>query len=316
MIAILGSGFGLYGYLPALVGGCGQRVVLPESYRARFCERPELARFAGSVQWERDAATALDCAEGVVIALRPLDQNSWIDHCLEQVNIRRLVLEKPLADSPETAAVLSGGLDRSRKVVRMGYTFRYTPWGKQLKDSLRGEKESRAVSIQWRFLAYHFRHDLKNWKRFSVSGGGAIRFYGIQLIALLAEIGYRDVISSRSFGPSVNEVEKWTASFAGSRLPKCDILINTRAGSPHFYVELLAASSLEVDAVLANLTDPFDPMGEACPQEGLDRRVPALTSLCCSLWEQSTEGHSWYEHTINLWRFVEENTQFQITNVV
>ena len=48
MFAIRGSGFGLYGYLPALVG-CGRRVVLPERYRARFAERPELAPFANEV---------------------------------------------------------------------------------------------------------------------------------------------------------------------------------------------------------------------------------------------------------------------------
>ena len=54
MFAILGSGFGLYGYLPALVEGCEQPVVLPERYRARFDERSELARFAINVQWEDD----------------------------------------------------------------------------------------------------------------------------------------------------------------------------------------------------------------------------------------------------------------------
>lgn len=45
-IAILGSGFGLYGYLPALVAHCVQRVVLPERYRQRLEERSELAQYA------------------------------------------------------------------------------------------------------------------------------------------------------------------------------------------------------------------------------------------------------------------------------
>ena len=313
MIAILGSGFGLYGYLPALVGGCGQRIVLSERSRARFCERPELARFAGDVQWERDEATALDCAEGVVLALQPIDQGEWIPRCLARANIERLLLEKPLASSPEVAAALFGDLTRSRKVIRMGYTFRYTEWGKRIRDALGPTRESRPLSIQWNFLSHHFRYDLRKWKRFSVSGGGAIRFYGIQLIALLAEIGYRDVILSRSFGKSVDEVEKWTASFAGPGLPECDIVVDTRATVGKFRVELISNSSTERGAVFANLIDPFDSMGEACQSDGLDRRVSILSSLCRSLWEQSISEHVWYEATIELWRCIEEKTRFEMS---
>jgi predicted dehydrogenase len=312
VIAILGSGFGLYGYLPALVGGCGQRIVLSERYRARFCERPELARFAGDVQWERDEATALDCADGVVLALRPSDQSAWIPRCLARANIERLLLEKPLASSPEVAAALFGELTRSRKVIRMGYTFRYTAWGKRILDALGRTRESRTLSIQWNFLSHHFRDDLHNWKRFHVSGGGAIRFYGIQLIALLAEIGYRDVIVSRSFGKSVDEIEKWTASFAGPGLPECDIVVDTRAAVGTFRVELLSNSSTALGAVVANLSDPFDSTGEACQSGGLDRRVSILSRLCRSLWEQSINEYVWYQSTIELWRCIEEKTQFEM----
>lgn len=313
MIAILGSGFGLYGYLPALVGGCGQRVVLSERYRARFCERPELARFAGDVQWERDEATALDCADGVVLALRPIEQSEWIPRCLARPNIERLLLEKPLASSPEAAAALFRELTRSRKVIRMGYTFRYTAWAKRMRDALGTARESRPLSIQWNFLSHHFRNDLRNWKRFNVSGGGAIRFYGIQLIALLAEIGYRDVIWSRSSGKSVHEVEKWSASFAGPGLPECDIAVDTRAVVDKFGVELLSNSSPERHTVFANLIDPFDSTGGACQSGKLDSRVSMLSRLCRSLWEQSSSENVWYEATIELWRRVEEQTRFEMS---
>lgn len=311
MIAILGSGFGLYGYLPALVEGCGQSIVLPERYRARFCERSELAQFASDVQWEQDEATALDCADGAVLALRPIDQDEWIRRCLARPNIQRLLLEKPLASSPEVAAALFDDLARSGKVVRMGYTFRYTPWGKQIQDALDGGRESRPPSIQWNFLAHHFRHDLRNWKRFHVAGGGAIRLYGIQLIALLAEIGYRDVILSRSFGKSADEVEEWTASFAGPGLPDCNVGVHTKAAVDNFRAELLSSSTTEPAAVFANQVDPFDSTNEACP-EGLDRRVSILGHLCRSLWEQSNSENAWYEATIELWRRIEKKTRFEI----
>lgn len=312
MIAILGSGFGLYGYLPALVSGCGERIVLLKRYHARFCERPELARFAQDVQWERDEATALRCADGAVIALPPIAQSEWIPQCLALPNIERLLLEKPLAVSPEIAAGLSGDLARSGKTVRMGYTFRYTAWGTGIRDALKMKKENRSLSIQWNFRAHHFRHDLRNWKRFHVSGGGPIRFYGIQLIALLAEIGYCDVTSSRSFGNSPDEIEKWTASFAGPGLPECDAVVNTRASVRSFRVGLLPNSGTETEAEFANQADPFESPSETDSLEGLDRRVPALSRLCRSLWEQSVNDYAWYDAVIELWRRIEEKTHFEI----
>ncbi len=128
MFAILGSGFGIYGYLPALVG-CAQRIVLPVRYRARFCDRPELVRFTPDVDWAENENTALSCADGVVLALRPINQSEWVPRCLAHSNINRLLLEKPLAHTPEVAAVLFDDLLRSKKTFRIGYTFRFTVWG-------------------------------------------------------------------------------------------------------------------------------------------------------------------------------------------
>ncbi len=294
MIAILGSGFGLYGYLPALIGGCGERVTLPEQYRARFDKRPELSRFAGSVQWERDEVAALDSADGVVLALPPIKQADWIPRCLARPHLKRLLLEKPLASSPTVAIALCSELAGSDKLVRMGYTFRFTPWGKQLQSNVG------AFSITWTFLAHHFRHDLLNWKRTTVTGGGAIRFYGIQLIALLAEIGYRKVLSSRSMGESENEIEKWMATFTGPELPECRVALDTRAEVDRFRMEL-------PDQRIADQSDPFTEAGD------LDRRVPGLTSLCRTLCQPDAGEAVWYRATLELWQQVEEKTQFEIT---
>ena len=312
MVAILGSGFGLYGYLPALVGGCRQRIVLPENYRVRLSGRPELAHFAGSVHWERDESSALDCADEAVVALRPIDQGTRIPLLLKRANIQAVLLEKPLVGSPETAATILRDLIDSRKVVRMGYIFRYTSWGEQLLNTLQEIGKDRLLVIQWKFLAHHFRYDLGNWKRFSESGGGAIRFYGIQLIALLAEIGYHDVAWSRSVGPSANEIEKWSACLEGEGLPNCNVIVNTKAESERFRVEWRGGSRPEPDVVLADMLHPFASAEAVSQTEGLDPRVPALIRLCRSLWQETTNEYVCYEAMVNLWRAIETKTQFQM----
>jgi predicted dehydrogenase len=267
------------------------------------------------MQWERDEAIALECADGVVVALQPGQQSEWVARCLAHPNLERILVEKPLATSPDAARTLLDDLAQSGKgkVIRIGYTFRYTEWGRRLRGVLKQSGQGKRLLIEWRFLAHHFRHELSNWKRFTGSGGGAIRFYGIQLIALLAELGYRSVMRSESFGSSADVIEKWTASFSGPGLPECEVTVDTRSAVETFRAELLVGSATERAVVFANLSDPFDSRGTAEPSEGLDRRVPALTALCRSLWEPSLNEELWYKATIELWRSIEEATSFEIS---
>jgi hypothetical protein len=310
MMAIFGSGFGLYGYLPALIDGCGARVVLPERYRTRFCERIELERFSSNVQWEQNEGKVLDCANGVVLALQPTNQIQWIHECIARTNIELLMLEKPLAHSPVVAKNLFDDLIRSGKVFRIGYTFRYTEWGKQLRSMLGANSENRFLKIRWSFMAHHFRHDFHNWKRFNSAGGGAIRFYGIHIIALLSEIGYRNVTLSRVTGTSPDEVEKWVAIFEGSGLPECEVIVDTKSNVSEFKIEIISNSNgLSDSTIFTNLSDPFESKNNIYKLDKLDQRVPIIIQLCRSLWVKCANEYEWYEATLQLWTNVEDKTE-------
>ena len=130
-VAILGSGFGLYGYLPALAA-LQSRVLLPERYRTVVASRAELSGFAAGIDWVADEHAAIDCAQALVIARRPADQSSLIAEILRQNELKRLLLEKPLAPTPALAAQLQNQIEASGKILRMGYMFGFTDWGRDL----------------------------------------------------------------------------------------------------------------------------------------------------------------------------------------
>jgi hypothetical protein len=311
--AIIGSGFGLYGYLPALAAEYKGRIALPERYRQRFFSRPELAPYEERVRWVKDEETALGCAEGVVLTLPPTEQAKWVRRCFAHSNVVRLLLEKPLAPSPDDGGRLLENLHSSDKVFRIGYIFRYTAWGKLLLDALSSKRGSgRRLSMHWTFLAHHYRHDLNSWKRFSVEGGGAIRFYGIHVIALLAEAGYSQVATSFAPTQAGGEVERWTATFAGTGLPECHVLVDTRSPMNRFLVQETASdgrTGLDV-----SLSNPFEASRQTEDLNGQDERVPVLRKLCRSLWDRQRDQNGWYDATIALWRRVETQTRYEPTS--
>jgi predicted dehydrogenase len=312
--AILGSGFGLYGYLPAIIEAGCDRIVLPKRYRAKFSTRPELSHFADAIEWVFDENAALERADCVIAALNPDLQMRWVSHCRQMPNVERLVLEKPLAPTPDAAASLFDDLIDAAKIFRIGYVFRLTPWGQKMRHALaacpRGG-DMGELFITWRFLAHHYRYPSTTWKRYQSSGGGALRFYGIQLIALLAELGYGNVLSSNISGPDADEIVRWSASFSGTGLPDCRVAIDTKAASNNFIIERTGPGA----AVLVDQSDPFEIAQDTQLPGELDKRIPLLVRLCCSLWDEETDSYTWYRGALDLWSAVEKVSLFEVTGL-
>lgn len=294
--AILGSGFGLYGYLPALISGCDKQVYLPERYRAKLRERTDVRHFEDIVRWRSDDEAILEEVDAVVISRRPRDQEQLIRRCVQIPHIQALIIEKPLGMTPGSALAVLDALEASRKSYRIAYIFRYMPWTAQLRQALQSHDASDPIRIVWRFRAHHYAHRLRNWKRQVSEGGGALRFFGIQLIGLLAEIGYRDVANSQFTSSRQNECEAWSAEFGGERLPRCRVDVETNSAEERFLVEFTESQS--GSGRMIDLDDPF----QQCAQiGGLDRRVAILTELCRELIDGRDTVHGWYRRSLTLW---------------
>jgi predicted dehydrogenase len=307
--AILGSGFGLYGYLPALIG-CGERVVLSSRYRERFQSRKELARFADNIGWAEDEDAALASASGIVVALRPGDQAAWIPRCLSQPQLARLMLEKPLAPTPAEAVRLQKLLAASGRSFRIGYTFCGTPWATAIHEFADNNPHG-LLSISWQFMAHHYRHDLLSWKRLLAEGGGAIRFYGIQLIAVLAEFGYREVVASQSFGGSEQEIVRWTATVAGKGLPDCRLVVDCKSDVTEFVVH--GQSPRDPELRLFGNRDPFGDDARMATPDGLDSRVGLLREVIGPLLLPSSGPPAWYDDVLLLWQEIETRSVFSLS---
>jgi predicted dehydrogenase len=300
---ILGSGFGLYGYLPALLD-LGHRVALPTRYRSVIGARSELSQFMPRVDWCEDVDEALARSDAAIIALRPVDQARWISRLAQMANIRALILEKPITPTPGLSASLLEELERAGKHYRVGYSFRLLPWAQRLRAALGGGADG--ISLDWTFLAHHYRHDLANWKRFDAEGGGALRFYGIHLVALLAELGYDDVSASTLWRPSDTETQRWEATFAGPGRCPFTVNVDSRAGETTFRIAVRQGE--QAREMLVDQPDPFSAERATSPQ-GQDIRVGVLERLCSSLGEIEDDHATRQRAIIALWARIEETSR-------
>ena len=303
MYGILGSGFGLYGYLPAVAILSSKPVLLPLRYRSIIASRSDIYHLLDNIEWRSDEDGLLEDASNIVIAKRPQDQLELVSKCASFPRIDGIILEKPLANSPELSQRTFDNLIVSGKKFRISYLFCLTKWAELLLSILSSKNNLTAISIEWKFLAHHYVNDLKTWKRFHYFGGGALRFYGIHLIALLAEIGYQDVNVSEVIGTTPGEVESWKSEFSGNSLPRCNVLVDSRSCDRRFVIKLHAGNQ---SFILMDSVDPFIDSTTDGELNALDRRVTLVSKLCKSLHDDNENPYSWYAQCNSLWNAVEK----------
>lgn len=280
-LAIVGGGFGLYGYLPAVIESVPDaQIAMNARHRERLIQREDVKIHEQRVMWTEEDALLKDC-NAVIIAVPPKEQEEWVKRCLATPSVTHVLLEKPVAATPAASIDLHNALIRSGKTFRVGYNFRFTDWGQALLAESKGVED-----IVWRFKAHHFTNDLSNWKKDHAMGGGALRFYGIHVIALLSELGYKNVILSTLSG----DASRWTAEFAGGNLPVCRVSVDSNDENATFSVNGARRSLFEETST---------------PN---DARVPYLKLLLTDWLGGGALYKDWYGKTLDLWRLVEDKT--------
>ncbi len=182
MIGILGSGFGLYGYLPA-VCQIGSKVALLSKSKQKFYSRLELAQYTNQIIWFESETDLFSNVKTLIIALPPFMQGKYFELAIQYKNIENYIFEKPLEKNPQEAMRLLSVIIAARVNFRIGYTFCYSPWGKELLNYIESNG-CESFRLNWVIKKRkEFVSDL-NWKENKVAGGGLLRFYGIHALAL------------------------------------------------------------------------------------------------------------------------------------
>lgn len=175
-VAIVGSGFGMYCLLPAfsrikeckVVSICGKNSERMENY----CKKFSLNRYT---DWKE--MLQKEKPDAVAIAIIPKHQYEIAKHALE--NGIAVFAEKPLTTSVDTALELNK-LAKEKKLPNMlDFIFPEIPEWRETKKAIENKVigEILNVNVNWTFLSYDLKNNIKSWKTDVGQGGGALSFY-------------------------------------------------------------------------------------------------------------------------------------------
>ena len=175
-VAVVGSGFGLYGVLPAfqripacaVAGLCGRS----SERLLRYCQETAVPVFH---DWR---VTLEECRpDAIAVAVIPRHQHEILACALERGIA--VFAEKPLAVNVAQATPLLAQA-RAKKVANMvDFLFPEIPEWSRARQLLEEGAIGRALHLKmnWRFLGHEIKNQIQSWRTRPEEGGGALSFY-------------------------------------------------------------------------------------------------------------------------------------------
>lgn len=295
---IIGGGFGLYGYLPAISQKMNCEVIVLKKNFKTITNRVELKKYIGAIGLVESYAELVQRSNSLVISTPPQMQEKYIALiCSKKSKYENLILEKPLASNPIAAKKLLTLSIEKAESVRIGYSFIETEWAKSILESFNLNK-NKEIYIGWEFYAHHFKYHIDSWKAIHNMGGGVLRFYGIQIIALLIYINEAVfLVDSTIFYSQQDRPYRWIAKFQFKNGVIIDININSKSRDEKFVI------SSHINNIV--LKSPFDNQGSNALD---DSRVPILKKLIDTNSKENKKIYKYYSDVNDLWLKVESNT--------
>lgn len=176
-IGIIGSGFGLYGQLPAFNSIPKCRVVCITGKKT-----PRLLKYCKSINLTKiytdwNLMLKNEQLDAVALAVPPN-----IQYQIAKAAINKglhVFAEKPLAANLKQAKELYALAAKKKVVTAVDFIFPEIPEWQKVKSLLDKEVYGKLkhVSVNWDFESYDIKNKIASWKTDAARGGGALAFY-------------------------------------------------------------------------------------------------------------------------------------------
>ena len=251
---VLGGGFGIYGYIPAIFNN-GWDVLTLEKYRDNISERKELLKYQSAIEYAADDSSLIKRCNSLVVARDP---NSQVRTIKSLGNFKGWIfLEKPLAPKVSQHEEMLNFLET--RDFSIAYLFPFTKWYELLVEKVL-KKEISKILITWEVLPKE-----SNWKWEISKGGGLCDFYGVHFVKLIDHLN----ISMNSL---TCEASKGKIEICGRNGEGLELIIRISSGRTNKFAVLTAKLK---ETMIALYMEP-SPFGDIGTRGVEDPRVPIL----------------------------------------
>lgn len=180
MVGILGSGFGLYGYLPAICQVSNEKVYLLNKAKEILLGRSELTKYFDRITWIESSSEIISTCETLIIAYPPQYVYPLIELIETSSTLKKIIVEKPICQNSTTSLQFISRVKNKEIKIISGFLFIYAEWYQNLVNCNNGD-----ININWNFLKKSSLISDLSWKYSSNQGGGALNMYGLHLLSIL-----------------------------------------------------------------------------------------------------------------------------------
>ena len=299
MYTILGKGFGLYGYLPAIIlNNCN--LVLSKEYKLNIQKRKDINIYINRIKWTESIGEAINLSNNVILAIPPKEQFKFLHKNETNIANKTMFLEKPIAASPKESLILLKIIEKKKIRFYVNYSFIYLDWFKKLYSKINYLKPDAIVKITWKFKAHFLKTNVMNWKSNFELGGGILRFYGIHLIAVLTALNYENCKIIKFKNDSKFIIYK----FINANKAAIEIAINIDSKTDKFAINIFD-SNTKNNVTLIDTKDPFD-SPKNMKLITLDRRIETLRTYLIEK-NNSIQSLMFNKKVVKLWSEIESD---------
>jgi predicted dehydrogenase len=176
-IGIIGSGFGLYGLLPAFYSLKNCAVVSVCASNQERLSKHYYSLGLNNVYSDWRKMLDMEKIDALAIAVTPSAQYTIAKTAIQKGI--HVFAEKPLADTYEHAKTLYDLALKHKVTHAIDFLFPEIDEWMRVKKLLENNKYGKLkhISVNWDFLSHDIKHGISSWKTDAQKGGGALSFY-------------------------------------------------------------------------------------------------------------------------------------------
>ena len=179
-VAIVGSNFGLRGYLPAINKIRGLNVKIVCSRNKNKIHFKEVGNFEHETNWKNIFKKNIDL---IILAVPPKLQEQIILYNLRYK--KRIIFEKPISSNYLTSKKILKKLKMNKIKSDINLTYLNHPLFQKTKKIIDNKSLGKVINynIYWDFVSSDFNKKIKSWKTDEKNGGGIKNIFLTHVLA-------------------------------------------------------------------------------------------------------------------------------------